>query len=108
MTIHDPVGPILQSGEIARAVAQAAEIDNAGRRVEVRNRGSYVRIEVEGGECVLRRTTIEAELGRPFRMSELELNMSSFVGRIDTGTETVRFYHVGSHANGVHAGEASA
>ncbi|MGD9526355.1 MmoB/DmpM family protein [Pseudonocardia sp.] len=93
MTITDPVGPILQSGEVARAVAQAAEIDNAGCRVEVRDRGSYVRIEVEGGQCVLRRTTIEAEIGRPFRMSELELNMSSFVGRIDTGTELVRFYH---------------
>lgn len=92
MTIANPVGPILQSGEIARAVAQAAEIDNAGRRVQVRDRGSYVRIEVEGGQCILRRSTIEAEIGRPFRMSELELSMSSFVGRIDTGTEIVRFY----------------
>lgn len=100
MNIENPVGPILQSGEIARAVAQAVEVDNAGKRVEVRDRGSYVRIEVEGGECMLRRTTIEEELGRPFRMSELELNMSSFVGQIETGTEAVRFYKSGPSANG--------
>lgn len=100
MSIENPVGPILQSGEIARAVAQAVEVDNAGKRVEVRDRGSYVRIEVEGGECMLRRTTIEEELGRPFRMSELELNMSSFVGQIETGTEAVRFYKSGTSANG--------
>ncbi|WP_250549597.1 MmoB/DmpM family protein [Pseudonocardia sp. H11422] len=108
MTIIDPVGPILQSGEIARAVADAAEIDNAPRRVEVRDRGSYVRVEVEGGQCILRRATIEAELGRPFRMSELELNMSSFVGRIDTGTELVRFYHGETAAAGSDHEEAPA
>jgi toluene monooxygenase system protein D len=108
MAIIDPVGPILQSGEIARAVADAAEIDNSPRRVEVRDRGSYVRVEVEGGECILRRATIEAELGRPFRMSELELNMSSFVGRIDTGTELVRFYHVERAMTGSDHEEATA
>ncbi|GAA3250973.1 hypothetical protein GCM10017691_63380 [Pseudonocardia petroleophila] len=90
--ISRPAGPVMQSGEIARAVAQAAEIDNPGRTVNVRDRGSYVRIEVEGGECILRRATIESELGRPFRLAELEVNMPSFVGRIETGTEIVRFY----------------
>ncbi|ROS44063.1 toluene 4-monooxygenase protein D [Amycolatopsis thermoflava] len=91
--IIDPVGPVLQTGEVARAVADAAVIDNAGRRVDVRDRGSYVRIEVEGGECVLRRATIAEELGRPFKMSELELIMPSFVGRIDTSSDVYRFYH---------------
>ncbi|WP_036499029.1 MmoB/DmpM family protein [Nocardia aobensis] len=91
-TISDPVGPVVQAGEIAEAVAEAARIDNDGKRVDVRNRGSYVRIEVDGGECVLHRTTIEEQLGRPFQMRELEVSMPSFVGRIETGTETVRFY----------------
>ena len=90
--IADPVGPVLQVGEVAQAVADAAVIDNAGRRVEIRNRGSYVRVEVDGGECVLRRETIAAELGRPFKMSELELIMPSFVGRIETGGDVIRFY----------------
>lgn len=91
--IIDPVGPVLQSGEVARAVADAAVIDNAGHRVDVRDRGSYVRIEVEGGECILRRATIAEELGRPFKMSELELIMPSFVGRIETGSDVFRFFH---------------
>lgn len=90
--IADPVGPVVQTGDLATAVVAAAEIDNPGRRVVARERGSYVRIEVEGGECVLRRETIESELGRPFRMRDLEVSMPSFVGRIDTGTEQIRFY----------------
>lgn len=107
MTIENPVGPILQSGEIARAVAAAVQVDNAGRQVQVRDRGAYVRIEVEGGECMLRRATIEEELGRPFRMSELELNMSSFVGQIETGTESVRFYKGRTSGNGAAPEEAT-
>ncbi|MDR2279431.1 MmoB/DmpM family protein [Gordonia sp. PDNC005] len=91
-TITDPVGPVVQAGEIADAVASAAVIDNDGQRVDIRNRGSYVRVEVDGGECILRRQTIEEELGRPFLMRELEVSMPSFVGRIETGTEQIRFY----------------
>lgn len=92
MSMDNPVGPIMQHGDVAEAVKEAAVLDNEGRNVEVVDRGSYVRIQVDGGECILRRATIEEELGRPFRMSELELNMSSFVGRIDTGTDAIRFY----------------
>jgi toluene monooxygenase system protein D len=90
--ITDPVGPVVQAGQLANAVAQAAQIDNEGKRVEVRGRGAYVRIEVDGGECVLRRKTIEEALGRPFQMRDLEISMPSFVGRIETGTQQVRFY----------------
>ncbi|QJY49361.1 MmoB/DmpM family protein [Pseudonocardia broussonetiae] len=100
--IIDPVGPVLQTGDVARAVADAAVIDNAGRRVDIRDRGSYVRVEVEGGECILRRATIAEELGRPFRMSELELIMPSFVGRIDTSSDVFRFY-LGAPAAGATA-----
>ncbi|VFA96916.1 MmoB/DmpM family protein [Nocardia cyriacigeorgica] len=95
--IADPVGPVVQSGEIADAVAEAARIDNEGKRVDIRNRGSYVRVEVDGGECILHRATIEEQLGRPFQMHELEVSMPSFVGRIETGTERVRFY-LANHA----------
>lgn len=90
--IANPVGPVVQVGELADAIAAAAVIDNEGRRVDIRNRGSYVRIEVDGGECILNRSTIEDELGRPFRMRDLEVSMPSFVGRIETGTEQIRFY----------------
>jgi toluene monooxygenase system protein D len=90
--IVDPVGPVVQAGELADAVAEAIRIDNEGKRVDVRSRGSYVRIEVDGGECVIRRQTIEEQLGRPFRMRDLEVSMPSFVGRIETGTEQFRFW----------------
>ncbi len=90
--ILDPVGPVVQAGELAVAIAEATRLDNPGKRVDVRDRGSYVRIEVDGGECVIRRATIEGELGRAFKMRDLEISMPSFVGRIETSTEQVRFY----------------
>jgi toluene monooxygenase system protein D len=85
------VGPIIQAGEIAEAVAAAVREDNAGKQVNVIDRGSYVRIEVDG-ECIIRRETLENELGRPFRMSELEVNMPSFVGQIETASDHIRFF----------------
>ena len=85
------VGPVIQAGEIADAVAAAAREDNPGKEVTVNDRGSYVRIEVDT-ECIIRRETLEAELGRPFRMSELEVNMPSFVGQIETASDHIRFY----------------
>lgn len=94
--IADPVGPIIQAGELAEAIAAAVEIDNPGKRVDIRSRNAYVRIEVDGGECILRRETVEQQLGRPFHMRELEIVMPAFVGRIDTGTEQVRFW-LGDH-----------
>jgi len=90
--ILDPVGPVIQAGELAEAVAEATRIDNPGKRVDVRSRGSYVRIEVDGRECIIRRATVEQQLGRPFRMRDLELSMPSFVGRIETSPEQVRFW----------------
>ena len=90
------VGPVIQSGEVARAVLAAVESDNAGRAVNVVDRGSYVRIEVEG-ECVITRASVEQELGRPFKLHELEANMPSFAGRIDTSTEVIRFYLGAGH-----------
>ena len=85
------VGPVIQAGEIAEAVAAAVREDNPGKEVTVVDRGSYVRIEVDN-ECIIRRETLEAELGRPFRMSELEVSMPSFVGQIQTASDHIRFY----------------
>ncbi len=51
-----------------------------------------MRIDTDG-ELILRRATLEDALGRPFRMSELEVNLSSFAGRIETTDDYVRFYY---------------
>jgi toluene monooxygenase system protein D len=85
------VGPVIQAGEIADAVVAAVREDNAGKEVTVVDRGSHVRIEVDT-ECVIRRETLEAELGRPFRMAELEVNMPAFAGQIETASDHIRFY----------------
>jgi len=94
MTLKQPVGPVVQAGEMAAAVVSAARSDNSSE-VVVKDRGSYVRIELDG-ECLIRRESIERELGRPFRMRELEVNMPSFQGRIETTSEYFRFYATAS------------
>lgn len=90
-TSRNAVGPVIQAGDFADAVVEAIRDDNPGKEVVVRTRASYVRIEVDG-ECTVRRETIQAKLGRPFRMSEMELNMSSFAGQIETGNDQIRFF----------------
>ena len=75
------------------AVAEAAEEDNPGKRITLEEHTSYVRIQAER-ECIIRRATIERMLGRSFSMQELELDMPSFAGQIETTTEYVRFYLV--------------
>ena len=46
---------------------------------------------------MITRASVEQELGRPFKLHELEANMPSFAGRIDTSTEVIRFYLGAGH-----------
>lgn len=85
------VGPVIRHGELADAIVDAAEIDNPGKEIKVEDKVAYLRIQTEG-EMILRRETIENQLGRSFSLSELEIDLASFAGRIDMGTEQVRFY----------------
>lgn len=85
------VGPIVRHGELAHAVAAAAEIDNPDSVVTVEDKIAYVRIQTDG-EMVLNRATIAEQLGRSFSMSELETELASFAGRIDMQADKVRFY----------------
>ncbi len=85
------VGPVLRAGEVADAVVEALEEDNPGKEFTVEDRVAYVRAETEG-ECVVRAETVARVLGRPFKIAELEINLSSFSGRIETTDDTMRFY----------------
>ena len=85
------VGPVMRSGELAFAVAEAAEEDNPGKEIRVDDKRAYLRIETDD-EMILRRETIEEALGRPFKLNDLEVDLSSFAGRIDTQQEFIRFY----------------
>lgn len=89
--LNNRVGPVLRQGALAKAIAEAAEIDNPGREIAVDDKVAYVRVSTDG-EMILRRTTIEEMLGKPFQMNEIEVDLSSFSGRIEIGQDQVRFY----------------
>lgn len=90
--MHNKVGPVLRSGEIADAAIEAVYEDNPDKEVHVEDRTAYVRVELEG-ECIIRRETMEHMLGRPFQMRELETVLGSFAGQIETTTDHVRFFY---------------
>ena len=88
---NNAVGPVLRAGEVADAVVEALQEDNPGKEFTVEDRVAYVRAQTEG-ECVVRAETVARLLGRPFRIAELEVNLTSFAGRIETTDDTMRFY----------------
>jgi toluene monooxygenase system protein D len=92
-TGNNNVGPVLSAGEIADAAIEAVYQDNPDPDIIVENHVAYIRVETDT-ECVIRRETMEACLGRPFQMHELETVLSSFAGQIETSTEHMRFYLV--------------
>ncbi|MGB1562598.1 MAG: MmoB/DmpM family protein [Sinimarinibacterium flocculans] len=85
------VGPIMRQGALAKAVFEAAEVDNPDKKILMEDKVAYIRIQTED-EMILRQETIEEMLGRPFRISQLEVDMASFAGRIETNADSVRFY----------------
>lgn len=88
---NNRVGPVIRAGDVAQAVVEAAEMDNPGRDVRIEDKVAYVRVSGEG-ELVLSRASLEECLGRPFRMQEIEVNLSSFAGNIEIDSDHVRFY----------------
>lgn len=88
---NNSVGPVLRGGEIAHAVCEAIEIDNPGCEISIEDHIAYIRIRLDC-ECVIRRDTMERIMGRPFRMQEIETDLSSFAGQIETTENHVRFY----------------
>jgi len=85
------VGPVMRAGDLAAAIIEAAKIDNPGKEVFVDDKRAYIRIHTEH-EMILRRETIEDELGRAFKMNDLEVDLSSFAGQIECGDNAIRFY----------------
>lgn len=88
---NNNVGPIIRAGDLVEPVIETAEIDNPGKEITVEDRRGYVRIAVEG-ELILTRKTLEEQLGRPFNMQELEINLASFAGQIQADEDQIRFY----------------
>jgi len=90
---NNNVGPIVRAGEVAEAVAEAAIIDNPDKEVTVEANGAYSRIYTND-ELIITRETIEEELGHAFKMTELEVNLASFAGRIEVTEDQARFYYI--------------
>jgi len=90
-TQHNKVGPIFRTGELASAAIDALEEDNPDKEFVIEDRVAYVRVATDH-ECVIRRSTMEEMLGRPFELQELETVLGSFSGQIDAQQEYIRFY----------------
>jgi hypothetical protein len=88
---YDGVGPILRSGDLADAVIDAVEEDNPDKDVMVTDRGDYVHIHTLK-ECRLTRASLERHLGRDYRLPMLEIEMTSFSGRMQTSDSEYRWY----------------
>jgi toluene monooxygenase system protein D len=86
------VGPVLRSGDLAESVARAIAEDNPGKRVNILDRGDYVRIHTEQ-QCRLTRQTLERQLGHPYELRLLELEMPSFSGRLETRADEYVWYY---------------
>jgi hypothetical protein len=84
------VGPVLQNNEVGEAVLEAIYEDNKGRKIEIEEHASYVRVKVEK-ECVIRFETVTAMLGREVTRSDVEANMPSLEGFIRVETDQMRF-----------------
>jgi toluene monooxygenase system protein D len=97
MPTESLVGPVVRAGEVAEAVIEAVRLDNPSRDVTVVDHTAYVRVQC-ADECVIRRETMEETLGRPFLMRELEVNLASFAGQIETTSDHVRFYYGGARS----------
>jgi len=88
---NNMVGPVMRAGDLAMAVIEAARVDNPDKEIFVDDKRAYIRIHADQ-EMILRQATIEEELGRPFRMNDLEVDLSSFAGQIESRDDAVRFY----------------
>lgn len=88
---NNMVGPVMRAGDLAMAVIEAARVDNPGKEIFVEDKRAYIRIHAEQ-EMILRQETIAEELGRPFKINDLEVDLSSFAGQIESQPNAVRFY----------------
>lgn len=84
-------GPLLRGGDISVVAVDAIVEDNPDKQIHVDDHRTYVRVEADGG-LIIRRSTMERLLGRPFTMQELEVNLTGYSGQIDTHDEYMRWF----------------
>jgi toluene monooxygenase system protein D len=88
------VGPVIRGidQEIIEALLIAIADDNPDAELFYEDHGGYVRIHTPW-RCRVTRKSMEAALGRSFRLSELEPSLSAFAGRMrSVGDEELEWY----------------
>ncbi len=84
------VGPVMKTGEMGSAVAEAVRDDNPGREILIEEHASYLRIKVAGA-CLLTFASVADLLGRDVQASDIEAEMPAFEGFIRVDSEKMRF-----------------
>jgi toluene monooxygenase system protein D len=88
------VGPVLRGmdQDIIEAMLIAIEDDNPDAELLYEDHGGYVRIHTPR-LCRVTRKSLEAVLGRSFRLADLEPSLSGFAGRMRyVGDEALEWY----------------
>ncbi|MGA8436882.1 MAG: MmoB/DmpM family protein [Candidatus Sulfotelmatobacter sp.] len=88
------VGPVLRGidQDIIEALLTAIEDDNPDAELLYEDHGGYVRIHTPWC-CRVTRKSLEAALGRSFRLSQLEPSLTAFAGRMRlVGDDTLEWY----------------
>ena len=76
----------LQANEETRPIIEAIELDNP--EAVVHRQPAMVKIDAEG-RLVIRKATIEAQLGRDFDLQELHINLISLTGHVSEDDDTL-------------------
>ncbi|WP_374482627.1 MmoB/DmpM family protein [Zoogloea sp.] len=76
----------LQANEETRPIIEAIEIDNP--QAVVNRQPAMVKIDAQG-QLVIRKSTIEEQLGRDFDLQELHINLISLTGNVSEDDETL-------------------
>jgi toluene monooxygenase system protein D len=88
------VGPVLRCMDlgIIEALLSAIETDNPDAELVYEDHRGYVRIHTPW-RCRVTRKSLEAALGRSFRLAELEPALAGFAGRMRfVGDEALEWY----------------
>nr|MBL8455300.1 MmoB/DmpM family protein [Zoogloeaceae bacterium] len=76
----------LQANEETRPIIDAIEIDNP--QAIVNRQPAMVKIDAPG-RLVVRRETIEEQLGRAYDLQELQINLITLSGNVDEDEDTL-------------------
>jgi len=77
----------LQTNEESRYIVEALLEDNPEAVVD--EQPAMVKINVPGS-LVLRRTTVEEKMGRPFDLQEMQINLITLSGHVDEDEDEFR------------------